>query len=56
MGDNQLEILISMINMAVKSLHEKKINVIDKENLDFRLTNVYYDSNKDEVFFETGEI
>lgn len=53
MGNNTLEILISMLNVAITSLHDKNINVVDKENPDFRLNKVYYDSEKDQVIFET---
>ncbi len=56
MGNSNLEILISMLNIAINSLHDKKINVIDKENPDFRLSNVYYDAEADEVIFDCKTI
>lgn len=54
--ENDLFILIDMINTGIKSLNEKGISIIDKENLDFKLKPIHYDAKEDEVFFYTEVI
>lgn len=47
--------LVNNINKSIEILNKNHIDVIDKENEDFRISKVYYNPIKDEVEFITEE-
>ena len=50
--ENNMQVLLDNINTALRLLHEQHIDVKDSENDDFRISNVKYDKEKDEVYFD----
>lgn len=53
--DNSFKTLIQNINAQISSLNRNGFKIYDWENPEYFISSVKYDSNSDEVVFETME-
>lgn len=52
---NSFEVLLSVINAAIKALNDNGYHIRDDINPEYYITSVYYCPHLDEIYFEAKE-